>query len=82
MMDERVVTGELADRCRAALGVDDPTAGVIITEHVTQRAWSDVTFDDWTDIEVECAGKWIEFDRDSSDRNTFDQLLDWLDEHS
>lgn len=71
--------GELAERCRKALGVSDPEAVVLIREIAYAGGWSEFTVEDTFWVEIECDGqKWQS--EDSWSNNGLQQLLDWLDE--
>jgi hypothetical protein len=74
-----LITGELAERCRRALGVTDPNAEVFITERVESGGYSEYTQENFTDFTIECDGKSETFNEDWSLGSTFQQLLKWLD---
>ena len=73
-----IVTGELAERCRKMLGVDDPSVRVTITEREVVGGWSEYTTETDYWCELDCGSKsW----RPESDygKNGLEQLLEALD---
>lgn len=78
-MKESLVTGELANRVRVALGVS-ADEDVFLTETKVSSGYSEYTQENFTYIKVVAGGQSQTFD--DSYANNFATMMKWLDENT
>lgn len=73
-----IITGELADRVRAKLGMD-PEVPVLMTEDQESGGYSEYTQETDYSHTIDCGQHTIQLGSATWSRNGLEHLLDWLD---